>query len=96
MDKSSVKPRIVVVNYSSRLLAESWESSNLYWALLADELALPPFELNRIVPELTRRSLERIFANDLEDWPALLRSLRLVGEDALQKSRKPVTAGAGF
>ena len=33
-----------------------------------------------------QQTVERIFATHLEDWPALLRSLRLVGEDARQKS----------
>jgi hypothetical protein len=30
--------------------------------------------LNRLVPELTRRMVEKIFATDLEDWQALLRA----------------------
>jgi len=30
--------------------------------------------LNRLVPELTRRMVEKIFATDFEDWPALLRA----------------------
>ena len=75
-----------VMGYSSRLLAESWESSNLYWAQLADELALPPAELNRIVPRLTRQVLERVFANHLEDWPALLTALRATGDEFRRQS----------
>ena len=70
-----------LLGYSSRLLAESWESSNLHWAQLADELGLPPAELNRVAPQLARRMLERIFANDLEDWPAVLAALRATGEE---------------
>jgi len=31
----------------------------------------------------------------LEDWPALLRSLRLVGDDVRLKTRKQATAAAG-
>ena len=38
-------------------------------------------ELNVLVPEWTQQTVERIFATHLEDWPALLRSLRLVGDD---------------
>jgi hypothetical protein len=36
--------------------------------------------------------VEHIFATHLEDWPALLRSLRLVGDDVLQKARKQLVA----
>lgn len=68
-------------DYSSRLLAESWESNNLYWARLADELGYPPVMLNRLAPELTRRMIERLFATTLEDWPALSRALRETGEE---------------
>lgn len=68
-------------NYSSRLLAESWESNNLYWARLADEKGYPPVMLNRLVPELTRRMVERLFASSLEDWPAILRAMHDTGED---------------
>jgi hypothetical protein len=31
--------------------------------------------------------VERIFASHLEDWPALLRSLRLVGDDVRAKTK---------
>ena len=68
-------------NYSSRLLAESWESNNLYWARLADEKGYSPVMLNRLVPELTRRMVERLFASSLEDWPAILRAMRETGEE---------------
>ena len=37
--------------------------------------------LNRLVPELTRRMVEKIFATDFEDWPALLRAMHETGED---------------
>jgi len=33
------------------------------------------------VPELTRRMVEKIFATNFEDWPALLRALRETGDD---------------
>lgn len=68
-------------DYSSRLLAESWESNNLYWARLADELGYPPVMLNRVAPELTRRMIEKLFATTLEDWPALSRAMRETGEE---------------
>ena len=76
-----------LMGYSSRILAESWESNNLYWAALADELHLPPAQLNLLVPQLTQRVVERIFATHLEDWPAVLRSLRWIGDDYRQKNR---------
>jgi len=69
-----------MMGYSSRILAESWESTNLYWAALADELHVSPARLNLLVPEWTQQSLERIFATHLDDWPALLRSMRIVGD----------------
>ena len=69
-----------MMGYSSRVLAESWESTNLYWAALADQAHVDPAELNLRVPEWTQRTLERIFATHLEDWPALLRSMRIVGD----------------
>ena len=76
-----------LMGYSSRILAESWESNTLYWAALADELAVRPAELNVRIPEWTRRLVENIFASHLEDWPAVLKSLRLVGDDVRAKAR---------
>jgi hypothetical protein len=70
-----------LMGYSSRIMAESWESNTLYWAALADELAVRPAELNVRIPEWTQRLVEHIFASHLEDWPAVLKSLRLVGDD---------------
>lgn len=66
---------------ASRFLAESWDSPNLYWARLADERGYPPVMLNHFVPELTRLMVEKIFATDFEDWPALLRALHETGKD---------------
>ena len=80
-DLISVKPFPAVMGYSSRLLAESWESSNLYWARLADEMGYSPVMLNRLVPELTHRMIEKIFATTLEDWPAVLRAMRETGDE---------------
>jgi hypothetical protein len=76
-----------LMGYSSRVMAESWESNNLYWATLADELHLPPAQLNLLIPQWTQRVVERIFATHLEDWPAVLRSLRWIGDDYRQKAR---------
>ena len=82
-----------LMGYSSRIMAESWESNILYYAALADELHLNPEKLNVVIPEWTQQTVERIFATHLEDWPALLRSLRAVGEDVRMKVlRKPGAA----
>jgi hypothetical protein len=70
-----------VMGYSSRVLAESWESTNLYWAALADAAHLEPSMLNLRAPEWTQRAVERIFATHLEDWPALMHSMRIIGEE---------------
>ena len=82
-----------LMGYSSRILAESWESNLLYYAALADEVHLAPAELNLRVPEWTQQTVEHIFATHLDDWPALLRSLRLVGDDVREKARKQMVAG---
>jgi hypothetical protein len=76
-----------LMGYSSRIMAESWESNTLYWAGLADELGVSPAQLNVRIPEWTRRLVEQIFASHLEDWPALLKSLRTVGDDVRTRSR---------
>jgi hypothetical protein len=49
--------------------------------------------LNRLVPELTYRMIEKIFATDLEDWPALLRALRETGEEFRHGKIALVTTG---
>src|SRR5208283_1541862 len=67
------------LGYSSYLLAETWESNNLFWARLADEKGLPLESLHNLVPTLTERMVENIFATHLDDWPALLRALRETG-----------------
>jgi hypothetical protein len=66
---------------ASRFLAESWDSPNLYWARLADEAGDSPVMLQQFVPELTRDMVEKIFATDFEDWPALLRAMHAAGAD---------------
>jgi hypothetical protein len=80
----NVKPFPFFGGYSSRLFSESWESSNLYWARLADEMGYSPVALNRLVPELTRRMTAKIFASDLEDWPSMLRAMQETGEELRQ------------
>lgn len=77
----NVKPFPAFAGDSYRLLGESWESSNLYWARLADEMGYSPAMLNLLVPELTRHMIAKIFATDLEDWPALSRAMELTGKE---------------
>lgn len=81
-----------LMGYSSRLMAESWESNVLFYAALAHDVHLPPSQLNIVVPEWTQQTVEKIFATHLEDWPALLRSLRLVGEDIRTRARKQLAS----
>ncbi len=80
----SLKPIPAFLGYSSRLLAESWDSNNLYWARLADEMGYSPMMLNQLVPQLTKRMVEQTFASHLEDWPAVLRAMRETGEEFRQ------------
>jgi hypothetical protein len=80
----SMKPVPTFLYYSSRLLAESWDSGNLYWGRLADEMGYSPVMLNVLVPQLTRRMVEQTFASHLEDWSAVLRAMRQTGEEFRQ------------
>jgi hypothetical protein len=89
----NIAPVPAFAGYSSRLLAESWDSGNLYWARLADETGSSPEALNRLVPELTRRMVEKVFATDFEDWPALVRALRETGDEFRRTKVASVTAG---
>lgn len=86
-----------LMGYSSRIMAETWESNLLFYAALADEVNMPPAQLNIAVKDWTRQTVERIFATHLEDWPALLRSLRSVGDDVRERARKqlPLLQRAG-
>jgi hypothetical protein len=43
-----------------------------------------PVMLNRLVPELTRHMIAKIFATNLEDWPAVLRAMQSTGEEFRQ------------
>ncbi len=80
----NVQPFPAFGGSSSRLLGESWDSSNLYWARLADEKGYSPVMLNRLVPELTRHMVANIFATDIEDWLALTRAMKETGEEFRQ------------
>jgi hypothetical protein len=92
----NVRPMPPFAGSASRLVAESWDSPNLYWARLADERGCSPVFLNHLAPELTRRMVEKIFATDFEDWPALLRAMHETGEDFRDgKVALPVTMSAG-
>lgn len=77
----NVKPFPFYGAYSSRLFGESWESSNLYWARLADEMGYSPAALNSLVPELSRRSVAKIFATEPSDWPAIFRAVQETGNE---------------
>jgi len=85
-----------LMGYSSRVLAESWESNNLYYAALADEAGVPAALLDSYVPEWNRAAIENIFATHLEDWPALLRSLGALAANVRQHGAQTVAMnGAG-
>jgi hypothetical protein len=81
-----------LMGYSSRILAESWESNLIFFAALADQIHASPVDLNVLVREWTQRAVENIFATHLEDWPALLRSLRQVGREVLEENTRSVQA----
>jgi hypothetical protein len=94
-DLMNLAPFPAFAGYASRLLAESWDSNNLYWARLADEKGYSPVMLNQLVPSLTRRMVEKIFATDIEDWSALWRATRETGDEFRNgKMASPVTGGA--
>jgi hypothetical protein len=77
----SVRPLPAYSGEAYGLMGESWESSNLYWARLADEMGYSPESLNLLIPELSRRMIAKIFATDLEDWPAIVRAMEQTGEE---------------
>jgi hypothetical protein len=83
-----------LMGYSSRIMAESWESNLLYWADVGDQAGVQPAQLNVLVPEWTEKVVERIFASHLEDWPALLKSLRSVGEEVRTRNTQVAVANA--
>jgi hypothetical protein len=77
----TLKPLPAYSGEAYGLMGESWESSNLYWARLADEMGYAPESLNLLIPELSRRMIANIFATDLEDWPAILRAMEQTGDE---------------
>ena len=79
----NVKPFPAFSGNSSRLFGESWDSSNLYWARLADERSDSPVTLNVLSPQLTRLMVSKIFATDFEDWPAIVRAMHEAGDEFL-------------
>jgi hypothetical protein len=80
--------------YTNRLFGESWESSNLYWGRLADDMGYSPVMLNLLVPELTRQMVTRIFATNVDDWPAILRAMKQTGEEFQQGKISVAAVGA--
>ena len=48
--------------------------------------------LNRLAPELTLHMTARIFATDIEDWPAVLRAMQETGEQFRQGKLASLTA----
>ena len=66
------------------MFAESWDSTNLYWARLADEMGYSPVMLNSLVPELTESMVAKIFASNFQDWQALLEAMRQTGAEFRQ------------
>jgi hypothetical protein len=92
----NLKPFPAFEGYSSRLLAETWDSNNLYWARLADEKGYSAVMLNVLVPQLTHRMVEKIFASDFEDWPAMLRAMRETGEEFRQGKIASLSAGVAI
>jgi hypothetical protein len=92
----NLKPFPAFEGYSSRLLAETWDSNNLYWARLADEKGYSAVMLNALVPQLTHRMVEKIFASDFEDWPAMLRAMRETGEEFRQGKIASLSAGVAI
>src|SRR5262249_4674975 len=91
----NVGPFPTFQGYSSRLLAETWDSPNLYWARLVDEMGYSPVELNRLVPVLTRRMIVKIFATELDDSSAILRAMREAGDEFRHGQVAVMPAGGG-
>lgn len=89
----SYQPRLLylrtfpaLMGFSSRILAETWESNNLYYAALADQAGIPLEQLESSVREWNRAAIENIFATHLEDWPAIIRSLQTTSDGVLRRN----------
>jgi hypothetical protein len=76
---------------SGTLFAESWDSNNLYWARIADEMGYAPVTLNLLAPSLTRNMIGNIFASNIDDWPALQRAMVQTGNEFRQGKIKVQT-----
>jgi hypothetical protein len=85
-----------VMGYGSDLLAESWESSNLYWARLADETGNSAVTLNELAPKLASQMVRNITSSDFDDWPALNRALRETGREFLARQARRSRDSAAF
>jgi len=77
----SLKAASSYVGNAGKIFAESWDSNNLYWARIADEMGYQPVELNLLAPELTRNMVANIFASNTDDWPALQRAMLQTGAE---------------
>lgn len=86
------EPFPVSGGFASRLFGESWESSNLYWARMADEMNYSPVMLNVLVPELTHRMIANIFATYVDDWGALRRAMVQTGTEFKEGKLTPQQA----
>ena len=75
-----------LMGFSSRILAETWESNNLYYAALADQAGVPVEQLESSVRDWNRSAIENIFATHLEDWPAIIRSLKTTSDGVLHRN----------
>jgi hypothetical protein len=95
-DLEHIRTFPALMGYSSRILAETWESNNIFYALLADEAGVPPSQLDTLVPEWNRTAIESIFAANLEDWPALIRSLHSTSDVVLHRTSPNEQASAAF
>src|SRR5579875_3705412 len=84
------------MGYASDLLAESWESTNLYWARLADEMGDSPVMLNELAPRLASQMVRNIASTDFDDWPALNRALRETGREFLASEGFRTQANAAW
>lgn len=52
-----------------------------------------PVTLNLLIPELSRHMIAKIFATDLEDWPAILRAMEQTGDEFRQGGIHIASAG---
>jgi hypothetical protein len=53
---------------------------------LADRVGIPVDQLESSVREWNRSAIENIFATHLEDWPAIIRSLRTTSDNVLHRN----------